>query len=463
MRPRHTSLTALTAAASAVFTLGLTACGGGGAGGNLPDAVPSAVTTTTKIAEATIKAGTSTLISGQAVSQPNAMSSMTWSVTKISGNGADLALSNGDCSASTRNSNSANGITRSTWSCDAVVTAPAAVSTDATYRVIFNGKDEKGNASTAYSDLTVQAASSNPSGSLPVANTQGALTLTSGSDASVACTGSGGTLNAGNNYVFSWVVKSNPSALPLSLNANGNSASFKAPAVSSPTTVTLQCRVTDDGLKTGVADSVITINPLASQSAIAVAGATQTAAAGATVSLDGSASTGPAGAKLNYVWQQIEGPTVSLSDATAPRPTFIAPTVTATTRLTFQLVATTASPADPATAAASEKTTQVVYVSATQPLTLAITGATVVKSNISVVLSVVGSPANGPLYYGWTQVSGPTVTLGGANTASASFISPTVSGSAVDMLFAVKVSRVPLDRAQPAEIYSTDVAVRTTP
>lgn len=463
MRLRHTSLTAITAAASAFFTLGLTACGGGGAGNNLPDAVASAVTTTTKIADATIKAGTSTLISGQAVSQPNAMASMNWTVTKVGGNGADLTLSNGDCSASTRNSNSANGITRSTWSCDAVLTAPAAVSTDATYRVTFAGKDEKGNSSTAYSDLTVQAASTNPSGSLPVANTQSALTLTSGSDASVACTGSGGTLNAGNNYVYSWVVKSNPGALPISLNANGSTASFKAPAVGATSTVTLQCRVTDDGLKTGVADSVITITPQASQSSVAVAGATQTAAPGATVSLDASASTAPGGAKLNYAWQQIEGPTVSLSDAAAVRPTFIAPTVTTTTRLTFQLVASTSSPANPATAAPSEKTTQVVYVSAAQPLTLAITGATVVKSNISVVLSVVATPANGPLYYGWTQVSGPTVTLGGANTASTSFISPAVSGSSVDMLFAVKVSRVPLDRAQPADIYSTDVAVRTTP
>jgi Calx-beta domain/K319L-like, PKD domain len=54
---------------------------------------------------------------------------------------------------------------------------------------------------------------------------------------------------------------------------------------------------------------------------IANAGADQTAAAGALVTLDGSGSTGDAA----YAWSQLSGPAVTLSDPTSPTPTFTAP------------------------------------------------------------------------------------------------------------------------------------------
>ncbi|MBN1359296.1 MAG: hypothetical protein JW993_01835 [Sedimentisphaerales bacterium] len=62
------------------------------------------------------------------------------------------------------------------------------------------------------------------------------------------------------------------------------------------------------------------------------------AVAGHTVQLDGSASTDPDGDPLSYQWIQIGGPVVTLSDATARNPTFVAPQVTRQTVLVFQLV-----------------------------------------------------------------------------------------------------------------------------
>jgi len=67
----------------------------------------------------------------------------------------------------------------------------------------------------------------------------------------------------------------------------------------------------------------------------------QTVLIGAQVTLDGSASYDPLNrTPLTYQWSQTGGPTVTLSDPTAMRPTFTAPRVTAGTPLTFTLVVT---------------------------------------------------------------------------------------------------------------------------
>jgi LmbE family N-acetylglucosaminyl deacetylase len=73
------------------------------------------------------------------------------------------------------------------------------------------------------------------------------------------------------------------------------------------------------------------------QMPVANAGGTQNVSTGASVTLDGSGSVDPAGYSLSYQWTQTGGTSVTLSTATAVRPTF---TASSATTLTFQLVVT---------------------------------------------------------------------------------------------------------------------------
>lgn len=72
----------------------------------------------------------------------------------------------------------------------------------------------------------------------------------------------------------------------------------------------------------------------------AIAGAAQSVASGATVTLDGSQSVDPYRLPLTYEWMQIAGPAVSLAGASSAKPTFSAPSGPAS--LVFSLVVTNA-------------------------------------------------------------------------------------------------------------------------
>ncbi len=128
---------------------------------------------------------------------------------------------------------------------------------------------------------------------------------------------------------------------PVSLaNANGTVASFAAPLVDEDETVQFKLAVSNG---VSVVEDIVFVDILnrldnTSNSLAVYAGADQTVAIGDTVTLDGSQSNSTSGA-LSYLWTQVSGTPVTLTGFTNDVATFVAPHVTTTDLLTFELIA----------------------------------------------------------------------------------------------------------------------------
>ena len=134
-----------------------------------------------------------------------------------------------------------------------------------------------------------------------------------------------------NPLTYQWTQTGGP-AVTLS-DPTAVKPTFTAPATAA--TLTFQLVVNNGTLSSAPSSVTITVTP-GNQPPVASAGAAQTVATGATVTLDGSGSSDPNNNSLTYQWTQTGGPAVTLSDPTAVKPTFTAPATAAT--LTFQLV-----------------------------------------------------------------------------------------------------------------------------
>ena len=132
--------------------------------------------------------------------------------------------------------------------------------------------------------------------------------------------------------IYEWLQISGPqvtlSAVGLVFFSAAND--FVAPIVASGAqnvVITFELRVYAYG-QISTADTVtITVTPPLNAAPIASAGPHQTVISGASVTLDGSASTDADSDPLTYVWTQTAGTSVILSDSTTAQPSFTAPTL----------------------------------------------------------------------------------------------------------------------------------------
>ena len=145
----------------------------------------------------------------------------------------------------------------------------------------------------------------------------------------------------------------------------------------------------------------------------AYAGADQSVAQGATVTLDASASTGdPTG----FSWTQVAGPAVTLQGAGTSRATFVAPAESAT--LTFEV--TVQGPGGPSTDSVDVTVTDVL-----PPVASAGPDQTVRRGTL---VRLDAAATTGATTYAWTrvddQLGDPAIILSGADTATPSFTFP---------------------------------------
>lgn len=184
---------------------------------------------------------------------------------------------------------------------------------------------------------------------------------------------------------------------------------------------------------------------------VADAGAAQVVAEGSPVTLDGSASYDVDGDTLVYAWIQTAGPPVTLSDAGAATPSFVAPFVSSgSVVLSFSLTVS-----DGLLMAGADVSVTVENVNHA-PVADAGSPQTVNEGGLVTLDGTQSSDPDGDtLTFAWTQIAGPAVTLNLANPAQPTFAAPLVNTGGATLGFQLVVS----DGALASAASSVDVSV----
>jgi len=170
---------------------------------------------------------------------------------------------------------------------------------------------------------------------------------------------------------------------------------------------------------------------------VANAGSDQTVNEGTTVMLNGLNSSDPDDGIQSYRWTQIGGQSVSLSNASAVRPTFTAPDVDAGgASLTFRLTVTDGG-------GLQSTDTCIVNVTWGNEAPVADAGADqIVSAGASVTLDGSDSrdPENGIASYRWVQTGGTSVALSSASAVLLRFTAPAITEGSASLTFRLTVT-----------------------
>ncbi len=167
------------------------------------------------------------------------------------------------------------------------------------------------------------------------------------------------------------------------------------------------------------------------------AGPDQTIQEGQTANLSGSNSVDPDDGIAEFKWLQIQGDPVTLNFPNESETTFTTPNVDSNgTALVFELTVTDY------TGAASTDSCIVNVTWVNLPPNADAGVDQTVNVGSQVVLDATNSTDSdeGIVSYGWKQISGPIVTLSGANSATPSFVAPDVGSAGASLAFQVTVT-----------------------
>lgn len=256
----------------------------------------------------------------------------------------------------------------------------------------------------------------------------------------------------GQALTYKWEQISGPT-VTLS-DPNAEIATFVAPDVADAELLVFKMTVSD-GIAT-ITDEVTILckNTAAALPPIADAGADKTVNAGVVVALDGSGSIDPGGGSLTYSWAQTAGAAVTLSSAGTATATFTAPSLPADEVLSFELTVSNGKQS----AVDTVNVTVLADPGAHTPKADAGADQTVTSGQLVTLNGSASSdPHNKTLTYSWTLISGPTVTLTGADAAQATFTAPDVTSPEL-LIFELTVSN-----GVYANSARTQVTVNPTP
>jgi hypothetical protein len=157
-----------------------------------------------------------------------------------------------------------------------------------------------------------------------------------------------------------------------------------------------------------------------------------------TVTLNGSNSFDPDDGIESYLWKQVAGPSVNLSDPKAKKPTFSTPNVVGSKSLTFELMVTDRG-------GLKDTDTTVVNVTGNNDPPTADAGPNQnVNEGTTVTLNGSNSfdPDDGIDSYRWKQISGPSVSLSDPEAVQPTFFAPEVGPDGSSYTFELTVTDV---------------------
>ncbi|MCP3142014.1 myxosortase-dependent M36 family metallopeptidase [Pyxidicoccus sp. QH1ED-7-1] len=232
----------------------------------------------------------------------------------------------------------------------------------------------------------------------------------------------------GDTVSYAWMQVGEPAVVLTG--ADTATPSFSAGDIAADTVLTFRVTVSD-GTATTSQDVVVNVRNI-NRAPTVNAGVDGAVAERAAATLSGSASDADSDT-LSYAWTQVSGTPVALSGATSLTATFTAPETANGETLTFRLTVS-----DGQATNSDEVSVQVSNENRGPAVTAS---AVTVDERTTATLTASGTDPDGDtVSYTWTQVGGePTVTLTGADTATASFTAPEVTAN-TELTFRVTVS-----------------------
>ncbi|MCK4304505.1 MAG: PD40 domain-containing protein, partial [Candidatus Eisenbacteria sp.] len=243
--------------------------------------------------------------------------------------------------------------------------------------------------------------------------------------------GGSGTVNVTTQSGCSWTAVSNDGWITITSGSSGSGNGTVYYTVSANTGSSRTGTMSIAGKSFTVTQEGINVPPTAN------AGPDQTVDEGIRVTLDGSNSIDPDDGIVSYLWEQMVGISVILSDEKAIRPTFTSPEVGQDGEsLTFQLTVTDNG---------GLQSTDTCIVNVTwenEPPTADAGPDQTVNEGDTVTLDASNSsdPDDGIASYQWTQTAGPPVTLSNPTAVQPTFIAPNVGPDGESLTFQLTVT-----------------------